>query len=105
MNVLEHDNRRLSLPKLVPQRGEHRLRRVSPLDDVREGLICLERYVEERPEGPRGEEPVTGAPEQDRFGLVKRAELPDQRGLPDSRFAGDEREPAHPFARLGERVV
>ena len=102
VQVLDDDDRRTpSRGDALDRRGDG-VRRPAALERVRERSARLVGGVEERPERPRREERVAGAPEDRRRARLLLAERAHERGLADARLARDERRPPAPLGGRGE---
>lgn len=86
MHVLENEDRRLRRLQLVQELGGDRVWARLPGDELRQAPADLLGHVQQRPERARREERVAGSVEDPGRALL-RAELADERRLPDARLA------------------
>jgi hypothetical protein len=93
VQVFQHQHARPS-PELVDQDPEHLVRPGVVPDQVGERAAGLGSDVGEGRERPRSEERVARAFEDTSSPGRVGAEAPDERGLPDTRLAGDQHQPA-----------
>ena len=92
VHVLEHQDRRRARPQLPHERCRHiECARVS-LHELLELAARVLGDVEEGPERARGEQGITGPPQQSRALRQAVAEAPQERGLADTGLPADEQQ-------------